>query len=46
MGAQVHLQLHTGRILAEHFFFIGNFFFYEEKTLRKYFLRVRGDCRI
>ena len=30
VGTQVHLQLHTGRIPAEHFFFIGKGISYKE----------------
>ena len=31
MGTQVHLQLHTGRIPAEHFYFIGKGISYKVK---------------
>ena len=33
MGTQVHIQLHTGRIPAEHFYYIGNSFSYIVKKV-------------
>ena len=35
VGTQVHLQLHTGRIPAEHFYFIGKGISYKVKKGRR-----------
>ena len=44
VGTQVHLQLHTGRIPAEHFCFIGKGISYKVKKPASIYSRRAFSC--